>query len=310
MNRPPSELVEPSNGSGPTGPSGDQAEPSDASLAFLHALIARRASIEIGLDRRSLWKSRLNPLVRSNELGTIEGLVQALQAGDRRLEQDVVDAMTTNETMFFRDGPVFEAIVTELIPSLLDRADSDGRLTIWSGASSSGQEVYSLAILLHLHHPELVRAGRVRILASDLSQAMVERTRAGRYSTLEARRGLDERQLRSYFERQGDQWLVNPAIRRLVLARQLNLMESLDPIPRCELVLLRNVLIYFSDQDRLTVLRNIRDRVLRPGGALVLGSSELLGSADRDFSTEKLSHGVYHRVRAQPDRRSGDPAGS
>ncbi len=270
---------------------------SDRSLAFLHALVSRRASIEIGVDRRTLWVSRLNPVTRRFGLGDIDELVSRLQSGDRDLEQAVIDAMTTNETMFFRDGPVFEAIVTELLPRLLDRPGSDGRLTIWSGACSSGQEVYSLAMLLDMHHPELVRSGRMRILASDLSSEMVERTRKGRYSTLEARRGLTDHHLRTYFERDGDHWVVGPQLQRTVLCRQLNLTEPLDPIPRCELVLIRNVLIYFSDEDRLEVLRNIRDRVLRPDGALVLGSSELIGTAARYYSSERLTNGAWCRPK-------------
>lgn len=278
--------------------SGAAPEPTAAALAFLQALIARRASIEIGPERRSLWISRLNPVVKQRDLGTIDGLVAALQAGDRILEQLVVDAMTTNETMFFRDGPVFEAIVTELIPALMERLGTDERFTIWSGACSSGQEVYSLAMLIDTHHPELARSGRIRILASDLSNTMVERTRAGTYSTLEARRGLTDRHLRTYFERDGDTWVIGPRLQRMVLCRQLNLMEPLDPIPRCELVLLRNVLIYFSDQDRLAVLRKVGERVLRPGGALVLGSSELIGSGERHFTTERLSQGMYFRPRS------------
>lgn len=270
---------------------------SDRSLAFLHALIIRRASIEIGVERRTLWISRLNPVIKRFDLDGSDALVARLQSGDRDLEQAVVDAMTTNETMFFRDGPVFDAIVTELLPRLLDRPGSDGRLTIWSGACSSGQEVYSLAMLLDQHHPDQVRSGQIRILASDLSSEMVERTRAGRYSTLEARRGLTDHHLKTYFERDGDHWVVGPRLQRMVLCRQLNLTEPLDPIPRCELVLLRNVLIYFSDQDRLEVLRNIRDRVLRPDGALVLGSSELLGTAGRYYSAERLTSGTWCRPK-------------
>lgn len=270
---------------------------SSGALVFLQALINRRASIDIGPERRSLWVSRLNPVLKKHELTDIEDLVRALQRGDRQLEQAVVDAMTTNETMFFRDGPVFEAIVKDLLPRLMDGTDSGRRLTIWSGACSSGQEVYSLAMLIDMHHPELARSGQVRILASDLSSTMVERCRAGRYSTLEARRGLTERHLRTYFERDGDHWVIGERLRRMVLCRQLNLMESLDPIPRCELVLIRNVLIYFSEKDRTAVLRNIRDRVLRPDGALVLGSSELIGLADEYFCSERLSHGFCFRPR-------------
>lgn len=271
---------------------------SASSLTFLHALVARRASIEIGVDRRTLWISRLNPVVKTFALDGIDDLARQLQTGDRVLERAVVDAMTNNETMFFRDGPVLDTIVTELLPRLLERQGPDGRLTIWSGACSSGQEVYSLAMLLDMHHPELVRSGRIRILATDVSSAMVERTRAGRYSILEARRGLTDRHLRTYFERDGDQWVAGPLLNRMVLCRQLNLTEPLDPIPHCDLVLLRNVLIYFSDQDRLEVLRNVYDRVLRPDGALVLGSSEMLGRAERYYRAERLSNGTCFRPRS------------
>ncbi|MEM9563698.1 MAG: protein-glutamate O-methyltransferase CheR [Actinomycetota bacterium] len=279
------------------GPPGPSSGPSAASLAFLQALIARRASIEIGSERRTLWISRLNPVAKAGGLASIDELVAALQAGNRDLERDVVDAMTTNETMFFRDGPVFESIVTEVLPAMIDRVGGTGRVTIWSGASSSGQEVYSLAMLIDRLHPELVRSGRVRILASDLSTTMVERTRAGRYSTLEARRGLTDADLGTYFERDGDHWVVGPRLKRMVLCRQLNLMDSLDPIPRCEIVLLRNVLIYFSDHDRLDILRRVKERVLRPDGALVLGSSELIGSGERFYTSERLANGFSFRPR-------------
>lgn len=298
---PAASASQPAAGSAPPSEGGD---PSDDSLAFLQALINRRASIDISPDRRSLWVSRLNAVLRTFALADIDRLVVDLQRGDRQLEQAVVDAMTTNETMFFRDGPVFESVVTDLVPRLVDRIGPGGRLTIWSAACSSGQEAYSLAMLLDTHQPELVRSGRVRILASDLSSAMVERCRAGRYSTLETRRGLTERHLETYFERDGDGWVVGPRLYRMVLCRQLNLMDPLDSIPRCELVLVRNVLIYFSEPDRLAVLRRIRDQVLHPDGAVVLGSSELIGTAERFFTTERLANGLCFRpTGSAPGRR-------
>lgn len=270
--------------------------PSEA-LVFLQSLLRRRASIDIGADRRSLWNSRLNPVLRRCGLADLDALVQAIETGNRELERQVVDAMTTNETMFFRDGPVFEDVASTLVPRLMERVPDDGRLTIWSAACSSGQEVYSLAMHLDMCQPDLVRSGRIRLLASDLSQSMVDRCRAGRYSSLEVRRGLPDRHLRTYFERDGDGWVVGEKLRNLVLCRQLNLMESLAPIPRCELVLIRNVLIYFSDHDRAEVLRNIRDKVLRPEGALVMGSSELIGLAEAYYQPDRMPNGVCYRPR-------------
>jgi chemotaxis protein methyltransferase CheR len=261
---------------------------------YLQKLLELEAAISIGADRQALWRSRLNPVARRHGLSGLGGLAESIRAGDRDLKVAVIDAMTTNETMFFRDGPVFDDIVTELVPQLLDRMDAGSRLTIWSAACSSGQEVYSLAMQLDQAFPDLVRAGRIRLLASDLSHEMVSRVREGCYSTLEVRRGLPEEYLRQYFTRRGDEWQVTERIRRVVLCRQLNLMESLAPIPRCELVLIRNVLIYFSDADRLALLRSIRDQVLRPEGALLLGSSEVIGSAKSLFASGRLSNGVYY----------------
>ncbi len=291
-------MTAPSHSFGPAGPQPLTAASSDRSLSFLQALINRRASIDIGAERKSLWLSRLNPLLAKHGLADIEELVASLMSGNRDLEQAVVDAMTTNETMFFRDGQVFGDIVKVLVPRLLERSTGGGRLTIWSAACSSGQEVYSLAMLLARHHPDLVRSGRIRILASDLSNSMVERCREARYSTLEVRRGLTDAHLAEYFDRDGDGWVVRRSLRDLVVSRPFNLMDPLDPIPRCDLVLVRNVLIYFSDSDKTALLRQIGDRVLRPQGALVLGSSELIGDAHRYYGAEQLPNGVCFQPRA------------
>ena len=147
--------------------------------SFLRTILREAAGIEIGADRDTLLTSRLTPIIRRHDLADIATLVRTLRIGNRQLENEVIEAMTTNETSFFRDPNVFEDLGSHLIPHLLERLPADQPLTIWSAASSSGQEAYSLAILFHELFPHLVQARRVRILATDLSQEMVDRTRDG-----------------------------------------------------------------------------------------------------------------------------------
>lgn len=274
-------------------------KPSPADLGFLQGLVRDRASIEIGANRDSLWASRLSPLMKDHGVSDLGALVRTLRVGDRVLENAVIDAMTTNETSFFRDGATFSDISSEVIPRLLANLPSESPLTIWFAACSSGQEVYSLAMSLAIERPELIRSGRVRLLATDISKSMVERCRQGRYSGLEVRRGLDDARLKRFFDPQSDSsWIVRSQLRDLVLTRQLNLVESLAPVPTVDLVLIRNVLIYFSDEDKLNVLRNIARTVLHPGGALILGASEMLGEAAQYYTAEDLPNSVCYRPRS------------
>jgi chemotaxis protein methyltransferase CheR len=252
------------------------AEPSlpAADLAYVAGLVKEHAAIEVGPDKRYLVEQRLTALARAEKVGSIpELLSRARREGPGRTAKLVVDAMTTNETSFFRDPTMFEYLRQEVVPELIERNRASRTLRIWSGASSSGQEPYSMAMLLRENFPEVVDTWRVRILATDISPTMVERTRAGRYGRIEVNRGLPADYLVRHFEREGLEWHIDERLRRLVEARELNLARPLPMAERFDLVLLRNVLIYFSVDTKREVFSRVR-QVLAPGGMLFLGSAE------------------------------------
>ena len=274
---------------------------------YLTEFLRNRAAIEIGQDRDTLLVTRLESVVAEFGLTDIAALVRAMRIGNEGLAEAVVDQMTTNETSWFRDGDVFGDLMSHVLPRILERKHPEEMVTIWSAASSSGQEIYSLAMALDQRFPELTGADpRVRLLATDLSQTMVERVRAGTYSEIEVRRGLPVALRDRYFERQGSNWVVKPRLRRLVLARDLNLNGPLTVVPRCDLVLMRNVLIYFSEDVKSSILRRVRRDVLRPNGALVLGATELLLNADSEFDAVGLPNGVCYVPK--PSNTGAKPA--
>jgi chemotaxis protein methyltransferase CheR len=245
-----------------------------ADYDYVATLVQQHAAIEVGPDKRYLVEQRLAAVARTEKVESIPVLLaQARRDGTGRTVKLIVDAMTTNETSFFRDPALFEYLRAEVLPELIERNQKTRTLRIWSGASSSGQEPYSLAMLLHEHFPEIVATWRVRILATDISTTMVERTRAGRYGRIEVNRGLPAAFLVRHFSHDGLEWQIDGALRRMVEARELNLARPLPFSERFDLVLLRNVLIYFSLDTKRAVFGRIR-QCLAPGGSLFLGSSE------------------------------------
>ncbi len=266
---------------------------------YLRALLRDRAAIVVDDNRDDLLISRLAPVARRYGIPTVADVVVELRRGHTGLESAVIEAMTTNETSFFRDRSLFSDLRTHIIPALIPGIEAAGRpLTIWSAASSSGQEIYSVGMLIDEHFPELLQQKRLRLLATDISASMVERCHQGRFSEQELARGLTPAQRDRYFRRDGDEWPIRPDLRDAVLTRRLNLVDSLDPVPPCDLVLIRNVLIYFSKEVRRSVLEKIRTQVLRPDGILVLGATETTINMAVAYDTVELPCGVCHRPRA------------
>ena len=260
----------------------------------MRALLLSRAAIGLDEGKGYLVESRLAPIVREDGLSSIGELVDLLRRRPRSpLEGRVVDAMTTNETSFFRDVHPFDALPA-IIADLPGGAT--GPLTIWCAACSSGQEPYSIAMTIHEKLPHL--ASRVRILGTDLSPTMVERCRAGRFSQLEVNRGLPARLLVRYFDQDGTDWVAKPALRSMIDARVGNLAEPLLGVPRCDLVMLRNVLIYFSVDTKAEILGRIRTGVLKPGGVLVLGSSETTHNIDNAYERQEYGRATCYRPTA------------
>lgn len=250
---------------------------------FLRELVLRRSAIVLDDGKGYLVESRVAGILRDEGLSSTQELVQQLRRLPRSpLEARVVDAMTTNETSFFRDVHPFESI-----PEILDSAPAVGPISIWCAASSSGQEPLSIAMTLLEHAPHV--AARTRILATDLSPTMVQRCRSGRFSQLEVNRGLPARYLVKYFEQDGTEWVARPELLSMIEARPLNLAEPFVGVPRADLVMMRNVLIYFSVDTKVDILGRIRRDALKPHGVLMLGGSETTYNIDDSY--ERISIG-------------------
>lgn len=259
---------------------------------YVRALLRDKSAIELSDGKEYLVDTRLAPVARQYDLDGIEALVKELRAGGvQSLETDVIDAMTTNETSFFRDRHPFKDLTEHLIPELLEGKGPNEPLIIWCAASSSGQEPYTLAILLNESFPELVRERRIRLVATDLSPTMVKRTEEARYSQFEVNRGLPAPYLLTYFEQEGRDWVVRSDLRAMIEASELNLLHSWKQVPRCDLVMIRNVLIYFSIQTKKAILDRIADDILRPGGYLLLGSSETTMNITERYETRRFDRG-------------------
>lgn len=268
-------------------------------------LLNEHSGLLLAEEKSYLAETRLKPVAQKWGYSGIEALVRALgQDGEAALFDEVIDAMTTNESYFFRDAAPFRGFREQVVPTLLERRAGTKRLHIWSAACSSGQEPYSLAMLL-AEMGERLKGWSVRILATDISQEMLDRARRGVFTQFEARRGVPQAMLRKYFEQSGDHWRVVDEIRRMVEFRHFNLLRHPSPLGRFDVVFCRNVLIYFDRPKRTAALEGIAD-VLAPDGYLALGGAEtVLGLSDRFRVTPNLPG--YYRPAPQD---GASPAGS
>jgi chemotaxis protein methyltransferase CheR len=229
-------------------------------------------------------------------MSDISEIIAALRnARDKELEIDVIDAFTTNETSFFRDSHPFEDFVNIVMPELLAKRPPTASIRIWCGASSSGQEPYTLAMIFAENFPELVAQHRIKILATDLSRTMVARTQEGRYSQFEVNRGLPAPMLIKYFDQVGRDWQAKPELRNMIDAKECNLLEPWPMVPRSDIVFLRNVLIYFSAETKTDILERIRTKVLHPDGYLFLGSSETTLNLQTELKAMRFDRGQCYR---------------
>ncbi|MBI4878656.1 MAG: protein-glutamate O-methyltransferase CheR [Planctomycetes bacterium] len=264
---------------------------------FIRKLVRERSAVVIDFGKEYLVESRLARILRARKIPSLGDLVSLLRAapGDGLCEE-VVEAMTTNETSFFRDQACFALLQDKLIPELLAARPRGERLTIWSCACSSGQEPYSLALLLHEMAGQL--AGRkVAILATDVCESMLLRARQGIYDQLEVSRGLPASMLARHFVPRGRAWQVKPEIRALIEFRRLNLAGLWPALPHAGLVLLRNVMIYFDVATRQRVLQHV-ERVLEPGGYLILGSAETMFKLDSAFERRTAGGAAFYTRRS------------
>jgi chemotaxis protein methyltransferase CheR len=240
---------------------------------YIRAFAKEMAALVIEPDREYFVEARMEPLAKSEGFPSISGLVQGLrmQRDLGRLHLQVIDALTINETLFFRDVHPFEAIRTQLLPEMLARAGGR-KLNIWSAASSTGQEAYSLAILLK-EYSAAMGPSNVSIYATDITERVLIQAREASYTEFEVNRGLPAALLIRYFRQEGNRWILRDDIREMVRFARLNLSEPWPSLPQFDLILIRNVMIYFDVACKRRILENMV-RQLRPGGHLILGSAE------------------------------------
>jgi chemotaxis protein methyltransferase CheR len=254
-----------------------------AQFGFLRDLLKKRTGVVIDDKKQYLVVARLMPIVRQRKIPSIETLIDRVRAGtDQALERDVLSAMMTHETSFFRDRSPFETL-RQIVADIAVRRAVDKQLVIWSAACSSGQEPYSMAIMLNEHFRDLLATWRIRILATDYSENVLGRARDGVYSELETARGLTPALLKKYFRPLQGRWSISQDCRRLVEFRCLNLNAALPMMPACDVIFIRNVMIYFEPATRKALVGRMH-RVLRPDGALFLGGAETLMGIDDGYT--------------------------
>lgn len=266
-------------------------------FTYIAELVHRESAIVLEPGKEYLVESRLLPIARDVGAESIAGLVHQLRRGTgSELRDQVVEAMTTNETSFFRDVHPFAALADTVLPEILQARQSHRRIDVWCAAASSGQEPYSVAMLLH----ELLGldpSWQARILATDLSPRMLDRTQLGLYSQLEVNRGLPVQRLLRHFERDGHQWRAKEPLRSMIQTQVLNLDGAWPTMPTMDVVLLRNVLIYFDVPTKKRILARVRE-VLRPDGYLFLGGAETTLGLDDAYERVLVGRAPAYRPRA------------
>jgi chemotaxis protein methyltransferase CheR len=255
---------------------------------YLRKLLKERSGLDLSADKQYLVESRLVPLARKAGLGGIPDLVAKMKSGAEALTTEVVEAMTTNETFFFRDKIPFDHLRDTILPLMLQSRASRRSLRIWSAACSTGQEPYSIAMCLKEKGAALA-GWRIEIVGTDLSQEVLEKSRAGIYSQFEVQRGLPIQLLVKYFTQSGELWQISPEIRGMVQHRQLNLLQDFSHLGKFDVIFCRNVLIYFDQDTKINVFERLA-RSLEPDGMLMLGAAESVV-------------GITDAFRPYPDRR-------
>ena len=262
---------------------------------FLRGYVREHSANQLEPGKEYLADCRLTPLARSLGLAEIAELIALLRAKqDEALRQRVVEAMTTNETSFFRDLQPFEALRSTIVPALIKARSSERVLNLWCAASSSGQEPYTVMMVLRENFPQLLE-WRIRFLATDLSTEMLRRSREGIYSQLEVNRGLPAKLLLKYFEKRGTDWQIAKSLRDSIEFTELNLAGHWPAMPPLDIIFIRNVLIYFDLPTKRTILGRMK-KLLRPDGYLFLGGAETTLNVDEGFRREAADKSFVYRL--------------
>lgn len=264
---------------------------SDDNYNFLQQYVYAQSGIVIDSGKHYLLDARLTPVARKRQARTIDDLCNLLRATkEGSLHREVLDAMTTNETLFFRDMAPFEVLRNQILPEIRQKAGARP-VSIWSAAASTGQEIYSIAMqALEMGIPP---AG-IKLFGTDVSSTVLERARQGKYMQIEINRGLPAPYLVKYFERSGLDWQIKPNVRGMATFEQFDLRQSMTRFGPFDIVFCRNVLIYFDVKTRTEILRNMAG-VMPSGGWLILGSAETLLNLDCPFTRSTVAQSVLYR---------------
>ena len=269
---------------------------SKSDFNYVRDLVRRHSAISLEPDKAYLIETRLAPLARQTGFDSLQALIASLRTNPGAdLRDRVIEAMFTHETSFFRDGHPFEILKSMILPNLLAKRSPSQNLTIWCAACSSGQEPFSVAMLAREHFPDLAR-GRLRTIATDLSEPILARARDGLYTQTEINRGLPPALLARYFDKQGSCWRLKLEIRRMVDFQRSNLAEEWPNLPSPDIIFMRNVLIYFDQETKKSILSKIR-KTLKPDGYLILGSSETTLNLDPTFESLSIGKTVCYQLR-------------
>ncbi len=272
----------------------DKREPTQISgdnYSYLQREVYRNSGIVLDETKQYLLEARLMPIVKRENLQTINDLCALMRATSKpQIVKDITEAMTTNETLFFRDSAPFKAMQEKLIPELLNQRKATKTLRFWSAASSSGQEPYSLAMLLLEMGLE---DWKIEILGTDISDQMVERARSGKYMQIEVNRGLPAPYLVKYFQRHGLEWQLKDQVLKFVKFKQFDLRQPINAGP-FDFVFCRNVLIYFDVETKKKILKQIAN-VMNHGATLVLGAAETTMGLSTSFERFSMNGANFYR---------------
>ncbi len=266
-----------------------------ADYDFIRNLLKERSGYVLSPDKHYLIDSRLTPVARQEGCATLAELVLKMKAPNAGpLLSRVTETMTINESFFFRDKIPFDRFKDTMLPAMMAARANTKRLRIWCSASSTGQEPYSLAMILKSMSEKLI-GWQIDIVATDISRDVLDRAKAGIYSQFEVQRGLPIQMLMQFFQQVGEQWRVTEDIRKMVQFRQLNLLERFSMLGTFDIVFCRNVLIYFDQKTKTDVLERIAQQ-LAPEGFLVLGAAETVVGLSESFKPHHDKRGLYARV--------------
>lgn len=265
-----------------------------ADFEFLSGFLKRRSGFVLAPGKAGIVKNKLEPVAQRFGFRKVDALLAELRHEPEELSRAVTEAMTVNESSFFRDRACFDYVKSAIVPALMKVRANARRLRIWCAAASSGQEAYSLAILLD--EMKLIESGwKIDLIATDLSSEMVARARDGLYLDYEVARGLPVQLLLQYFTQSGNHWRVHDRLRRMVSFRPFNLLDSFGWLGQIDLVFCRNVLLYFDAQERFYTLERL-SRTLAPDGYLALGATDECTSSS--FAAVGRVRGIFMRTNA------------